>query len=63
MKSDANVRCDENQPFESTNPIVYQSIVNVIHQTVKLLCIIGVVQEVCKVLLSCHRVHRPIDLC
>ena len=36
-KSEVNVRHDEGESFESADPIAYQGITNVFHQTVKLL--------------------------
>ena len=36
---------------------------NTFHQIVKLLCVLGTSEDVCEILLGCHRVHRLADLC
>ena len=54
MKSEANIGYDRSGSLESANLIVHQGMANVFHQTVQLLCILRVVEEIGNILLSCH---------
>ena len=55
--SGGDVRRDENKTFGSTDPIFYQSMADIFHQTVELLCVPRVVKEVREIISGCHRVH------
>jgi hypothetical protein len=61
-KSEADVRHGESETFGSANPIVHQGIANVFHQTVKLLCVLGVVEEIREILSGRHRVQSLADV-
>jgi len=41
----------------SVNLIVNQGMANIFHQTVDLLCVLGVFEEIREFLLGCYRVH------
>ena len=55
--SEADVRCDESKSFGNADPIFYQGLANIFHQTIELLRIPGVVEEVWEIISGCHRVH------
>jgi len=48
--------------FGSTNLIVHHCLANIIHQVVKPLRILGVVQELHNIFLSCHWVQSFVDI-
>jgi len=56
-RSEVDVRCDESRSSENANLIVHHGLVNIIHQIVEFLCILGVIQELCDIFLSCHWVQ------
>jgi len=56
------VRCGGGGSFESTNLVVYHGLANIIHQTVQPLRVLGVAQELCNILLSCHGAQSFVDV-
>jgi len=46
----------------SVNLIVNQGMANIFHQTVDLLCVLGVFEEMQEILLRCNRVHSLTNL-
>jgi hypothetical protein len=50
------------QVFWGANLIAQQSITNIFYQIVELLCILGIVEELCEILLGCERVQGLANL-
>ena len=61
-KSAVCVRCGGGGSFGSTNLIIYYGLTNIIYQTVKPVGVLGVVQELCNILLSCHWAQNFVDV-
>ena len=53
MKSEVDVRHNERNWFRSANLIIHQGIANVFHQNVNHLCILGVIEEIRKIISGC----------
>jgi len=53
---------DESECLENTNLIFHHGHTNVIHQIVKPLRVLGVVQELRDILLSCHWAQSFVDI-
>ena len=52
----ADIRHAHSQSIGSANLIVYHGFANIVHQIIELLCVFGIAQELCNILLSRHRV-------
>jgi len=57
-----DIRRDESKCFGSANLIFHHGLVNVIHQIAEPLRVVGVVQELRDILLSCHWVQGFVDI-
>ena len=62
MMSEADVRCDESESFGNTNLIIPQGVANIFHQTIELLHVHRVVEEICEVILGHNWVHSLANL-
>ena len=60
-RSGVDVTFDESEPFGNANLIVHHGLADIIHQIVKLLCILCVAQELRNVLLSFHSIQSSTD--
>ena len=54
MKSEADVRNKDSELFGNTNLIIHQGAVKIFDKTIKILCILGVVEEVYEILSGRH---------
>ena len=54
-RSETDIGYDENESFLSANLVVYQGVANVLHQTIKLLHVLRIVEETGDILFGCHR--------